>query len=223
MIYVVATFFSFLGPLLLGLVLDKFGPRYCSLLSIALIAIGCILFGISDRENLTLFVPALCLIALGGPGAQSSIIHLSNLFPDWKSTATAFITGSFQLSFIVFLVFDQLWLIAKCSYRTLFIGYSIVCAINAVISIFLWPDTPYSYEEYASIAHEDVEDESEDSEDHHELISAIRLPSVFIHHSEIEDLTKNKIQPNLKNIQSNRSQKKKEFDLKEATLIEQVG
>lgn len=79
-------------------------------------------------------------------GTQNAIIHLSNLFPDWKATATAFITGSFQLSFIVFLLFDQLWLFMDLSYSTLFLGYCIICLINIIISLFLWPDKPYSFE-----------------------------------------------------------------------------
>jgi MFS family permease len=158
--FVVGTFFSYLGPLCLGLILDAYGPRVCSLCSIFVIGIGCALFGISDKDTANYFMPAICLIAFGGPGAQSAIIHLSNLFPNWKATATAIITGSFQLSFIIFLLFDQLWTDQQISYQTLFLGYSFVCVANAVISIFLWPDIPYTFEEQvALLEHEDGEDE----------------------------------------------------------------
>lgn len=161
--FVIATFFNFLGPLVLGLVLDNYGPRVCSLISIALITCGCVLFAISDKEHLNLFIPAMCLIAFGGPGAQSAIIHLSNLFPNWKATATAFITGSFQLSFVVFLVFDQLWLFRNCSYSSLFMGYCGICFFNAIVSMFLWPDTPYSFDEQVeALEEEEDEDEEED-------------------------------------------------------------
>jgi MFS family permease len=159
MMFTIASFFNFLGPLLLGFILDNYGPRICSLVSIGFIAAGCLLFGLSDEHTLPMFIPAMCLIAFGGPGAQSAIIHLSNLFPTWKATATAIITGSFQLSFIVFLVFDQLWVYAQLSYRSLFLGYCGICAINAIVSIFLWPDEPYSYEEVVEVDHiEDPED-----------------------------------------------------------------
>lgn len=110
-------------------------------------------------------MPAICLIAFGGPGAQSAIIHLSNLFPNWKATATAFITGSFQLSFIVFLVFDQLWLFKKCTYTSLFMGYCMICASNAIISVFFWPDIPFSFDEQLkALEEEDEEDEDLESE-----------------------------------------------------------
>lgn len=159
MMFVVASFFNFLGPVLLGIVLDLYGPRICSILSIMLIALGCGVFGISNQNSLPLFVPGMCLIAFGGPGTQNAIIHLSNLFPDWKATATAFITGSFQLSFMIFLIFDQLWMHLDFSYRTLFIGYSVVCLANILISLFMWPDEPYSYDEQLVIVHSESKDD----------------------------------------------------------------
>lgn len=159
MIFTIANFANCLGPLFLGVVLDNYGPRICSLLSIAIVAAGCFLFSISNMDHLPAFIPAMCLIAFGGPGVQSSIIHLSNLFPARKATATAFITGSFQLSFIVFLIFDQLWTVGHWTYQQLFLGYCIVCAVNAVFSFFFWPDQPYSYEEVVEV------DEIEDPED----------------------------------------------------------
>lgn len=161
MMFVVATFFNFLGPLLLGIVLDHYGPRVCSVISIALIAAGSFLFSISSRDDLPLFVPGLCLIAFGGPGAQSAIIHLSNLFPTWKATATAVITGSFQLSFTIFLVFHLLWRDYHYSYADLFRGYSILCVLNIFISLFMWPDTPYTFEEEFKELEEEVHHEIE--------------------------------------------------------------
>lgn len=162
--FVVATFFNFLGPLILGIVLDHYGPRVCSLISIFFVSSGCFLFSISDKDKFPFFVPAISMIAFGGPGAQSAIIHLSNLFPTWKATATAFITGSFQLSFIVFLVFDQLWLFKKMSYSTLFLGYSVICVLNAVVSIFLWPDEPYSFDEQVKILEDEHKIDHEQAE-----------------------------------------------------------
>lgn len=157
--FVIAISVSLLGPLVLGVVLDYYGPRICSLISIAIIICGCILFGYSDIDSFPYFLPAICLIAFGGPGVQSSIIHLSNLFPSWKATATALITGSFQLSFIIFFIFDQLWAIEKIAYQKLFFSYCGVCIINAIISLLLWPDVPYSYEQQVAII---LEDEDED-------------------------------------------------------------
>jgi len=189
MMFVVASFFNMLGPLLLGIVLDMYGPRVCSTVSVLLIACGCLLFGLSEPGHVPLFVPAMCLIAFGGPGAQNAIIHLSNLFPRWKATATAFITGSFQLSFIVFLVFDQLWYFMDWNYTHLFVGYCFVCAINLVVSMYMWPDQPYSFEGQVEVVQEqrqalhpskvDVEEQLP-TPDKHQFLNPIRLPSVFV-------------------------------------------
>jgi hypothetical protein len=92
-------------------------------------------------------MPAICLIAFGGPGVQNAIIHLSNLFPTWKATATAVMTGCFSLSFVVFFVFDQMWLLHSWSYSDLFRSYCYVCLLNIVASLFLWPDEPFSFEQ----------------------------------------------------------------------------
>lgn len=204
--FVIALFFNFLGPLLLGIVLDTYGPRICSIVSICCIAAGCILFALSNVENSPYFIPAMCLIAFGGPGAQNAIIHLSNLFPTWKATATALITGSFQLSFFVFFIFDYLWLSSKWDYQGLFFGYSFVCLINIIVSLFLWPDKPYSFEEqFTTIPdvaiNSNIEtgvnvDSNKNRRNHYVETDAddnvpigpIRLPSAFI---KIDQLVKN--------------------------------
>jgi MFS family permease len=146
---VIAAFFSSLGPLLLGAVLDNYGPRICSIVSTLFVICGLILFSISDVTHLPMFIPAMSMVAFGGPGVQNAIIHLSNLFPGWKATATAVMTGSFQLSFIVFFIFDQLWVFKDWTFQQLFLSYCLVCVANIVISACLWPDTPYHHEESA--------------------------------------------------------------------------
>lgn len=199
--FVFASFANMLAPLVLGIVLDTFGPRTCSTISIIFILIGSALFSFSDTEHFNLFIPAMCMISFGGPGTQTAIIHLSNLFPQWKATTTAIITGSFQLSFFVFFIFDQLWLFLKIDFRSLFMGYCVVCIINAIISLTLWPDTPYTFDE---LLHDPPEGEEEVDESEvfmlsilfsfihfitilltlHKLhLGIIRLPSQFFHHS----------------------------------------
>lgn len=185
MMFVVGTFFSFLGPLLLGLVLDHYGPRVCSLLSISLVTVGCFLFSVSDFNDLRLFIPATSLIAFGGPGVQTAIIHLSNLFPLWKATATACITGCFQLSFVVFLIFDFLWENYQIPYEKLFLGYCFVGLFNALIAVFLWPDNPYHFEEEVEIYEKEAHISHEEAEQLFVPVGKIRQPSVFVHHEQL--------------------------------------
>jgi predicted MFS family arabinose efflux permease len=148
--FVIASCFSFGGPLLLGIVLDNFGPRVCSVVSSLAVGLGCAIFSISNKESFPMFIPAMSLIAIAGPGVQSAIIHLSNLFPTMKATATAIITGSFQLSFSIFFVFDQLFIFRGWSFKQLFSVYSFICLGHAVLSFLCWPDTPYHFVEELS-------------------------------------------------------------------------
>lgn len=196
--FVVASFFSCLGPLVMGVALDNCGPRVCSILSISLIGIGCLGFGVSN-DSYPLFIPAMCLIAIGGPGVLNATIHLSNLFPTLRSTTTAIITGSFQFSFLVFFVFDELWVEWHLNYTVLFGSYFVVCVVNCIISTIIWPDQPYTVEEVEM----ELIRTGHPIEYHkvgsvscirpfnliltlcQELLRAIQLPSEFIHHPKV--------------------------------------
>ncbi|CAM9524473.1 unnamed protein product [Phaeothamnion confervicola] len=142
-IFIIGSSVNFLSPLLLGVILDVAGPRACSALSLLLVGAGFVLFGMSDA-TFPAFVAGMSLIAFGGPGVQSSIIHISNLFPTKKATATSVITGSFQLSFVIFLVFDQLWERYGYSYQDIFKAYAAVVLLCFVLTVVLMPDKPYS-------------------------------------------------------------------------------
>ena len=197
--FVVAAFFSCLGPLTMGISLDKWGPRASSLISITLEGIGFALFGASSKDKFPMFIPAMCLIALGGPGVLNATIHLSNLFPAWRATATACMTGSFQISFLVFLGFDELWSQYKLSYSILFTAYSGVCLVNALISLLVWPDVPFHASEVEAILVESGETtpRSKRRKVHsnfcllviimnfgctQEFLSSLKLPTEFIYH-----------------------------------------
>ena len=176
--FVIASFFNFLGPLLLGIVLDSYGPRICSILSISCIAVGCALFAMSSVDKSPYFIPAMCLVAFGGPGAQNAIIHLSNLFPYWKATATAVITGSFQLSFIIFFIFDYLWQ-RSWNYRSIFLTYSAFCVFNIILSALVWPDKAFNFDTQLQIdkGTQDLESIKLESEALKNQMGLIRYPS----------------------------------------------
>jgi len=170
-LFVMATSINFTAPLLLGVLLDAYGPRICSALSILLVGSGFVLFSASTPSFPT-HLPAIILIAFGGPGVQSSIIHLSNLYPASKATVTSIITGSFNLSFFVFFVFDRLWNRFHFTYQTIFAGYSTVCVVAFMLSLFLWPDQPFSFQEQ-------VLEETKPDQVSAARIGPIRAPSVF--------------------------------------------
>lgn len=143
--FVIATFFSSIGPLLLGIVLDSWGPKICSAFSMFLAMLGCILFAISNLPNFPMFMPALSLIAFSGTGVQNSVVHLINLFPLSKRQATTLFEGSYQLSFCVFYLFDRIWYYLSLNYQSIFVFYATVCLVNLAVSLLVWPNKPYTY------------------------------------------------------------------------------
>ena len=195
LMFVAGSFSSFLGPLCLGLVLDAYGPRVCSTVSITFIIAGCLFFSLADISQTYQLLIGICLIAFGGPGVQSAVIHLSNLFPSWKASATAIITGSFQLSFFIFTIFYHLWVNERWEYRSIFLVYSAVCVLMVIASLVIWPDTPFTFEKSVR----SLQSDSADSQDApivatestgllpkkqqnlRPRIGLLRAPSVMIH------------------------------------------
>ena len=189
-IYVAASFFNSMGPLFLGVVLDYYGPRVCSFVSVLLIFAGFILFSFSDPSDFNYFALAMCLISFGGPGAQSAIIHLSNLFPNQKATMTAIITGCFQLSFIIFYVFDFMWESFGWSFSELFQIYCIVMVANIAITLLFWPDKPLNYDDQMQKL-DLINPHTEVNQDLKHISTSYKLPSTMFQPTEfmMEELT----------------------------------
>lgn len=84
---------------------------------------------------------------------------------------------SFNLSFIVFFLFDRIWAKSSANYHEIFLGYAVICFLALLITIFLWPDQPFTYEEQI-LEEVGLLDRTISKE-----IGAIRAPSVFKHAS----------------------------------------
>ena len=184
-IYVMAIFANSMGPLFLGIILDSYGPRMCSIVSTLIIAVGSLLFAISNVNDFDYFVVGMCMISFGGSGVQSAIIHLSNLFPKWKASMTAAITGCFQLSFLVFLVFEALWKKFGFNFSQLFLAYSFLCIVSAFVSFFAWPDATLDYDEQMSVLHPSDNHITSPENADDKSYTQIRLPSEMLKSNEI--------------------------------------
>lgn len=133
---------AMVSTLALGIVLDRYGPRLCSVLAHAIIALGCQVFAMSNRFET--FALAVCLISLGGPGIQVSIVHLANLFPDNQYLVLSCLNGTISISFAVFAMFDWLWeKYPNVGFRSLFGYYALVVLVSLVASAIYWPDEPF--------------------------------------------------------------------------------
>lgn len=149
-LYSLAAAVNYVAPLFLGLILDKFGPRACSFLSNAIVAIGLALFSISS--TFTSFAVGICFVAFGGPSVQQSLLHIGNIFADRRYFVMGMVAESITLSFAVFPLMDIAWdnLPEGYGFRVLFGGLAVVVIISSIGSLLLWPDAPYEVPEETS-------------------------------------------------------------------------
>lgn len=136
-----AVFFGMFASLLLGPILDSFGPRKCSVLAHFIVGLGCQIFAMA--HSFTGFLIGTILITFGGPGIQLSIVHLCSLFPSNQYLALSAINGSISFSFTVFAAFAAVWESTEISFRTLFSLQAFIILLSLLTSWIVWPDTPY--------------------------------------------------------------------------------
>ena len=150
-----ASSISMVSSLLLGILLDAYGPRICSMASSFIVALGCWVF--ASSQEFGGFAFGACLIAFGGPGIGSSIIHIANLFPENENLAMSCLGGSVAMSFSVFAVFGMICeRFEMITFRILFDSYILVLAVSAMGALWLFPD-----ESFEPIEEEDMFAESE--------------------------------------------------------------
>lgn len=132
------------------------GVRTCSILSSVVITFGFLLYTIFNSP-LSLIL-SLSLIAFGGPGIQSTIVQLCELYPNSKSTVVAIITGSIQLSFLIFFILNNIQSSGDYTFRVLFLWYGLVCLVNVIISFVLWSNEPsFKYVELMQLIQDNEE------------------------------------------------------------------
>ena len=140
-IFAMAAFFASFSSLPLGVVLDRWGPRVASFLSNIIIALG--VQTMASAHSCTAFGVGTCMIAFGGPGIQSSVVHLANLFPDNLFFVMTFVNGSICCSFAILPLFGILWETYGVGIGSMFQAYLLVVLFSALGSLMLWPDSPY--------------------------------------------------------------------------------
>jgi len=132
---------NYISPFLLGMILDKFGPRSCSVVSNGFVAVGCLVFASSTTVNTLTW--GICLVAFGGPGVQTSLIHIGNLFPERRYFVMGIVSETITLSFAILPLMDLIWQQTNASFQYIFGFYAVIMAASACMSWLLWPDAPY--------------------------------------------------------------------------------
>lgn len=164
--FVVASVTCNIGALLVGTVLDRYGPRICGFASSVLLALG----GLCMAFNTSLPFDALVIgnffLALGGTFVFVPSFHLSNAFPQYQGLILALITGAFDASAAVFLLFRRIYEATNGGFgiRAFFLLYLLV-PIFIFITQLLMPSRSYETRTELEVKLEIAEDPTTDLHD----------------------------------------------------------
>ncbi|KAI9730441.1 MAG: hypothetical protein M1834_005951 [Cirrosporium novae-zelandiae] len=151
-----------------GTILDRYGPRVSGLIGSVAIAIGAALFAFAGQFPFDGYIPGYFFLALGGPFVFISTFQLSNAFPTHSGLILAILTGAFDSSSALFLVFRLVFEHTRGAFniQKFFLAYLIVPVFIFVAQIFLMPKHSYkTMGELVKQAEDSAFDEHESDED----------------------------------------------------------
>ncbi|CAZ79532.1 unnamed protein product [Tuber melanosporum] len=132
--------------LLVGTILDQYGPGVSGIIGSILFALGCLGFSFAKQiRNFDPYPISYLLLALGGPFIFISSFHLSNAFPPHSGLILSMLTGAFDSSSAVFLLYRLLYehTHGKLTLSAWFTAYLIVPATILTLQLTLMPSGSY--------------------------------------------------------------------------------
>lgn len=110
LIFTVAAVATNACALPVGTILDRYGPQICGIISSFLLMIGALLLAFSAEIPFDGYLVGYLFLALGGAFTYLPSLHLSNSFPNHSGTIMALISGAFDSSSAIFLMYHDLYL-----------------------------------------------------------------------------------------------------------------
>ncbi|KAK5950693.1 hypothetical protein OHC33_008360 [Knufia fluminis] len=159
LMFTIAAVSTNVAALPIGTILDRYGPRVCGIIGSTLLALGALLFAFAGQASIDTYIPGYLFLALGGPFVFISSFQLSNTFPHHSGLILALLTGAFDSSSALFLLFRVLYesTDSKLNTKRLFLLYLIVPAFILVVQLFIMPKESYkSVSEVVHVAEEEV-------------------------------------------------------------------
>ena len=158
--FTVAAVGTNVAALPIGAILDYFGPRICGIIGSLFLAIGSLLFAFSGQLPFDGFIPGYLFLGLGGPFIYISSFQLSHAFPKHSGLILALLTGAFDSSSAVFLIYRIIyqWSEEKFSPKYFFLLYLIVPAFILVVQFLIMPYA--SYKTIGELVHQVEEEEN---------------------------------------------------------------
>ena len=128
-----------------GTILDKYGPRVSGIIGSILLAIGAILFAFATQLPFDAYIPGYLFLALGGPFVFIPSFQLSNTFPQHSGLILALLTGAFDSSSAIFLVYRLIYSASHEQFtpQKFFLIYLVVPIFIFLVQFFIMPAKSY--------------------------------------------------------------------------------
>ncbi|CAK7228877.1 hypothetical protein SBRCBS47491_007058 [Sporothrix bragantina] len=129
----------------IGAILDHYGPRVCGLMGAGFLTAGALLMAYASQVPFDGFLVGYVLLACGGPFTYISSFQLSNAFPRNSGLILALLTGAFDASSALFLVYRIIYEKSEGTFghRQFFLLYLIVPVAIVVLQLTLLPRQSY--------------------------------------------------------------------------------
>ncbi|RMZ81899.1 hypothetical protein DV738_g1950, partial [Chaetothyriales sp. CBS 135597] len=145
LMFTIAAVSTNVAALPIGTILDRYGPRVCGIIGSVLLAAGACLFSAGSQVAVDLYTPGYLLLALGGPFVFISSFHLSNTFPQRSGLILALLTGAFDASSALFLLFRLVYQATEGRLTTqkIFLAYLAVPVLIVLAQFLIMPKESY--------------------------------------------------------------------------------
>ncbi|MCJ1311055.1 hypothetical protein MMC25_004725 [Agyrium rufum] len=131
--------------LLVGIVLDRYGPRSSSIVGCFSLVLGSLLLAFAAQIPFDAYIPGYLFLALGGPFIFISSFQLSNTFPQNSGLILALLTGAFDSSSAIFLIYRLIYSATNGAFNSqkFFSIYTIVPLLLFLIQVLVMPKASY--------------------------------------------------------------------------------
>lgn len=161
-----------------GTILDRYGPRVCGIIGSISITLGSLLLAFATELPIDAYIPGYLFLALGGPFIFISSFQLSNTFPQYSGLILALLTGAFDTSSAIFLIYRLMYQSTSGSFnlKKFFLVYLIVPVFILAVQLAFMPGTSYKTvgELVTSAEEERVVHDSDDDLSDTEQVARIR-------------------------------------------------
>lgn len=185
-LFLVASCLTNASAIIIGYILDNYGPRVTILIGSVLFFCGNAGFSLAaNGAHEWLYLPAYGLLGVGGPFIFMSTLHLSEAFPSHSGLIISLLTGAFDSSSIIYEFFSMIYrgTSGRIGIPEFFTAYCAIPVFSFVYGMLMMPREPFSAplsspagDEECCGGQERAESEISNSEDDNDSIDTIVSP-----------------------------------------------